>query len=282
MRHRNSVLILLVTCSLEDTRRNLEIETTKNLIELLKTERPPFDLLLFDNASLNREHLSDSLNYGEIYVARENYGYWSAVNWVLNSYIQPSCEYEFIYIIESDTIHESLMPIVLCAKALEKHLDVCTVRTQKFSRKKPLKYNKKYSFLPAFIHDYANAVSFINHLTNEKGSFAALNDFENLYRTNLHPKLPGLHRIKELREIFNYLSNFSEFSEMDFYRIAGERFSQVLIHEPGFWKTLVSSRDNGTLSGSFSNENFLAQLGYMATRNSKIININKMIVTKQI
>jgi len=272
------IIIALVVCSLEASRRELDKKTLLNLSELIQKELPNSDFLVFDNGSSDTSHLK-LLNNTTIVRCKKNYGYWSALNWILNSYLKNyEKKYDYIYIVESDIIHTKLNIVGEIARLMDVNLNLNHARTQRFSRFNRLRFDKKFSFLPTLFHDYANHVSYFNEVTKAKAIFNRIPESKNMFYSNLHPKLPGLHRINKLQRIFTKLCLYDSFSENNFYEEAMYLSKEILLLAPGIWYTTASPMNKKIYTGSYSDVSKLNQAGYFSTRSSSISKINPKLI----
>jgi hypothetical protein len=111
-------------------------------------------------------------------------------------------------------------------------------------------------------------------VTKKKAIFRVIPGSKNIFYSNLHPKLPGLHRIDSMQKIFGKLSRHEFFTENDFYKEALKLSNEILILSPGIWHTSASPLNKKIFTGSYSNISELNQIGYSSTRSSSIREIN--------
>jgi hypothetical protein len=265
-------LFLLVTCSRDAGRRDMAIEVVRNLSQKLTELDLSKRLVTFDNGSHYQEHFS-LLPYGStLCVSEENHGYWSAIKWVLDnvgSFIADSLD--FIYIIESDLVNGDLAPLGECERFLEATPQASSVRTQEFSVRNRWRYDKRLSFLP--FHVWRSQVSLRNAVTDERAWFKRAEGFSRMYHSNLHAKLPALHRLDTLKEVFCKLQAQNEISESDFFEEMMRKGRQVGVLDGGLYHSLASWLDRGkVVSGSYGSAEQLAQIGYLPTRKCRIQN----------
>jgi hypothetical protein len=271
---KSNIFVALVVCSLEESRNELDKRTIINLSEVIPKELPDSDFLVFDNGSTDTSNL-DLLSNTRVIRCEKNYGYWSALNWILNSHLKNNeNQYDYIYIVESDIIHESLNKVHEIASLMDINSAINHARTQIFSRINRFYFDKRYSFLPPKFHDHANHVSYFNEVTKKKAIFRVIPGSKNIFYSNLHPKLPGLHRIDSMQKIFEKLSRYEFFTENDFYKEALKLSNEILILSPGIWHTSASPLNKKIFTGSYSNISKLNQIGYSSTRSSSIREIN--------
>ena len=269
----NSLIILLVTCAMDENRSRIENETIDNLQVQLINSGLCYELLIFDNGSRYRKNQINFKVPTTLIECKENFGYWSALNWTINEHLKDSYQ-KFIYIIESDIIHKTLKPLTEIISLMKTNEGINHVRTQKFSIWNRLRYDKRFHFLPKIVHDHANAVSYRHPVTMEKVFFKKIKNQRNLFYSNLHPKLPGLHRISILQKIFQDLSQLPNFNENHLFSLALSFNHQIVIHSPGIWKTVTDKFSKEILTGSYSSPEMLRAANYHATRTAIIQNIS--------
>jgi hypothetical protein len=263
--------LLLVTCSLDESRAALACAVVKNLARLIPEANLKNRFILFDNGSVNSHHISLAPPGTTVYRSKRNLGYWSALNWVLdesNNAIGKSSEY--IYIVESDLMHLDLTAIEDCEKFLDQEQDASCVRTQEFSVRFKFRYDKRLSFLPFYIE--RSAISLRNAITGEKAWFRKTNSSNRIFLSNLHAKLPALNRISTLRSVFGRLAAKESFTENDFFSEVYQerRLSGVL--DGGLYHSIASpSNSKDIISSSWTNPRRLEALGYHETRRARIL-----------
>ncbi len=261
-----STLLLLVTCSRDETRRDLAIRVTTNLAELAPTAGLADRFVVFDNGSTLDEHLT-LVPPGTIVCRSErNLGYWSAIQWVLahrdRLFGQP---FEYLYIVESDLVHWDLVPLGVCERFLASEPRAACVRTQEFSVRWRWRFDKRWQRLP--FHVLRSQIMLRNAVTHEKAWFRPAAGLEGVYLSNLHAKLPALNRLDALDRVFGELSEMASFTERDFFRLMMERHPYIGVYEGGLFCSAVSwaNRDR-FVTASYTDEGHLARLGYQPTR----------------
>ena len=263
-------LFLLVTCSRDTARRDMAVTVTRNVVDRLSSLGLTDRLVVFDNASLYQEHL-DSLPKGtRVCRSAENLGYWSAIKWMLDNVDSiADFSYDFLYIIESDLVHFDFSALGKCELFLDAELTASAVRTQEFSVKQRWRFDKRLSFLP--FHVERSQVSLRNAVNNEKATFKAVKKFPGLYLSNLHPKLPALHRLGLLHEVFERLAAKDGFSEGDYFVEAMKIKPMIGVLDGGLYHSLTTWSDRGTvISGSYASAEQIANVGYHPTRICRI------------
>lgn len=275
-------LFLLVTCSRDASRRDLAIQVTKNVVELLTTLDITERLIIFDNASTFPSHL-DLLPPGiRVCQSSHNIGYWSAIKWVLDHLNElTSFNCDFIYIIESDLIHSDFSALAECELFLNAESKASSVRTQEFSVRHRWRYNKRLRLLP--FHVERSQVSLKNVVTGDDATFDRAKGFSRLFISNLHPKLPALHRISLLSSVFKRLASKAGFTEADFFTEAMREKPLIGVLDGGLYHSLTSWSDRANVvSGSYGSTKQLADAGYHSTRACKIQPVNDGLILQRI
>lgn len=263
-------LHVLVTCCLEDTRTEILSEVMKSLHS--SCEYPYNDTIVFDNASLQYlwEQLaaSDVLNkFPYIFRAKENYGYWSAVNWALNNHQSIlGKRYEFVYVIESDMIHVSYDKLNIAENFLVDSTDIASVRLQEFvvaekhlyDKLSPQRESRRYAW-----------TRLSNHFTGKPAHFAADAKYTTVYRTNLAPQVPALNRMSFMREAFEILEKKEKISEVDFQEVYFKKYSETAVLDGGIYNCSKNTEDV-VLTGSYTDTQKLHEIGYRTTRVDQI------------
>ncbi len=275
-------LFLLVTCSRDTGRRDTAIKVSENLAQKLSELNLSNRLVTFDNNSTYQDHFTELPCGSTLCVSEKNYGYWSAIKWVLDNVGLFNSEFlEFIYIIESDLVHDDLAPLSECELFLDKTPEASSVRTQEFSVMNRWRYNKRLSFLP--FHVWRSQVSLRNAVTDERVWFKRAEGFSRMYHSNFHAKLPALHRLNFLKEVFCKLEVKKEFSEKDFFQEMMRMARQVGVLDGGIYHSLISYLDRAeVVTGSYGDPKLRNKVGYHNTRktNIKLYTNNQIIIKK--
>ncbi|WP_227818025.1 hypothetical protein [Nitrogeniibacter aestuarii] len=263
-------LFLLVTCSRDASRRDLALQVCDNLVDRLGALDLLDRLVVFDNASTFPEHLDGLPDAVHVCRSDTNLGYWTAIQWVLDHLDQFAFEgMDFIYMIESDLYHSDFSALHSCEQLLDQHPELSSVRTQEFSVGQRWRYDKRLKFLP--FHKERSHIALKNAITGEKAWFKRVKDQNGLFISNLHPKLPALHRIGDLRTVFEQLRTYDAFAESDFFAEMMKRHELIGVLDGGiFWSLISWSDRDRVVSGSYGNAKQLETTGYQATRHSKI------------
>lgn len=265
-------LFLLVTCSRDVTRRDMAVTVTKNLVSRLSVMAQIERLVVFDNASTYKDHLEILPSDVRVCVSEENLGYWSAIKWVLDNIgTLADFQCDFLYIVESDLVHDDLTALRLCEQFLDAEPTASAVRTQEFSVRQRWRFDKRLQFLP--FHVERSQITLKNLVTREKAWFKKASAYPGIYLSNLHPKLPALQRISLLTEVFDCLARMDSFSEADYFSEAVKRKPHIGVLDGGLYHSITTWSDHHrVMSGSYSATGQLNSVGYLPTRECRIRN----------
>ena len=265
-----STLILLVTCSRDESRRDLAIRVTRNLAELAPRAGLADSFVVFDNASTFDDHLALVPPGAMICRSEQNIGYWSAIQWVLASRDRLfGRRFRYLYIVESDLVHWDLAPLGLCERFLDAEPRASCVRTQEFSVRWRWRFDKRLQRLP--FHVLRSQISLRNAVTDEKAWFRPAPGTPGLYLSNLHAKLPALNRLDSLDRVFAELGEMASFSEADFFGTMLKHHPYCGVYDGGLFYSAVSWADrHRSVLASYTDEGELARLGYQPTRTARI------------
>jgi hypothetical protein len=267
------ILILMITCSLSKVRNRIEVECVKNLVTHWQPLQNEVDILFFDNGSTYEDHLNCLYSVEGVRVVKSsvNRGLWSALDWVLTSsedYMNK--KYQSIYVVESDLLHNTLQPLVEISDYLHETRAFAMVRTETFSIRQRWRFDKRWSFLPYPLHQSESAVHLRNQVTGQRAYFREANGLLDLYASNWHAKVPGLHRFQDLRKVFQKLYATKTFQESDFFRRYHDLCSEVLVLDKGLWKSITSPRRFAEETSSWGNAKKREDEGYLPTRQASI------------
>lgn len=263
-------LFLLVTCSRDASRRDMAMTVTQNVVDRLAVLGLTDRLVVFDNASTYKDHLTLLPAGVRVCASEENLGYWSAIKWALDHVSElASFPCDFLYIIESDLVHSDLAPLAMCERFLDSEPSASAVRTQEFSVRHRWRFDKRLRFLP--FHVERSQVSLRNVVTNEAAWFKAAKGFPGMYLSNLHPKLPALQRVSLLQTVFDQLAAREGFVEADYFAEAMKIKPMIGVLDGGLYHSLTTWSDRGSvISGSYASAGQLVDTGYLPTRVCKI------------
>ncbi|MCZ8313248.1 MAG: hypothetical protein O9320_20585 [Magnetospirillum sp.] len=263
-----NTLVLLVTCSQDESRRVLAEKVAQNISTLASEAGLASSLVLFDNASKYTDHLKYMPAHSYICCSERNIGYWSAIDWVLrNRDSLGGRGKKYLYIVESDLWHDSLLPLAECEAFLDLENSAVGVRTQEFSVRGRWRYDKGLSHVP--FRKRRSLIHLVNQATGEKAWFKKTS-LNNLWLSNIHAKLPALNRIDALENVFRQLAARETFSEVDFFRLMMAQMPRIGILDGGIWHQLSTLDTSEVTSGSWSSEAELKKLGYQTTRTASI------------
>lgn len=257
-----NVQILLVTCCLEESRQSL----LEQVVDNLKTYQSYLNdnFTVFDNTSTISSTLPtlQSLT-SNICVSEKNVGYWSAIYWWLKQLPEDT---KYTYIIESDMIHYALDKLHESIAFLDKHDDVGSVRQHVYSVVDKHLYNKD---VPRQDSKRSLWQSHTNKVTNKKVTFEHADG--NLWKTTFLTQLPALNRYEQMLSVFNQLQVLEKFTELDFQRLYAEKYQYTGIYDGGIFHCDLNPYGTKVVTGSWTDQSKLANIGYKQTRYDKII-----------
>ena len=103
--------------------------------------------------------------------------------------------------------------------------------------------------------------------------------YEKIFTSNFLTQLPALNRYEMMKKSFLKLLN-KDFSEFDFQKFCYEQYQINAILDGGIFNADMTSWGKNTITGSWTDENLLKQIGYCNTRFSNIknnINVSKLV-----
>ena len=269
--NQDKLVILLVTCSLTIEREEICLKVTESLLNHFEKISDFSKFVNLDNGSLYSKHFSLLPKNVSTIKFKKNIGYWQALYWFLNKGIHElnleSCEY--IYIVESDNFHTSLAELREVIKIMDDDETIISTRTQEFSVKYRWLYNKGNRFNPFRIK--RSLISLKNLVSGEKAYFRKIPNSSKLYFTNLHAKLPAVHRTKHLANTFSKLQEMEMFTEFDFFRLIQLQNCKNAVLDGGIFHTLSNYKNSEIVQSGSWITNFQGEpTGYMPTRSAKI------------
>jgi len=241
------VIFTLIICAREQSRLELATKTILNLERLLNECNFPFEVILFDNDSTITSYQRLVPKDWRVYVSETNLGYWGALYWILQK-IPLETQSNLIYIIESDIEHVTLKPLNELVVFLRNYQEVKSVRTQNFNVKLKWLYDKEKRWLP--FHNVESEISLKNAISAEKAKFVKVPEFSGIFISNLHSKLPGMHRIDSLKSCFEYLEGLGQFTEKDFFQGMYKIAPKIAVLSPGIFRTLSTRRNKSFIAGA--------------------------------
>ena len=266
------VAFLLVTCCLEPTRA----EILGKVIQNLQVQAPGLkdDLVIFDNASTAVDVVELRRLYRLVYRANKNVGYWTAIDWWLDSMKADPPDYT--YIIESDMIHYSFYRLGDCARYLDTHPDVGSVRLHEYSVANRHLYNKDKP-VPG-----GRPAAWQSHTNKVNGKPVFISDPENdIWRTSFLTQLPALNRYETMLAAFTDLRTRDRFTEIDFQRLYWDRYQVTGILDGGIFNSdLGADVEKNAAIGSWTSPEALKRMGYQATRVASITPADQYTVSR--
>ena len=273
----NNVVFLLVTCSMEPMRANV----LRNVVENIITVAPVLYnvLTVFDNASTEPDTLEVlnglNRNFAPVFRASENVGYWSAIDWWLDSMNESPPKYT--YIIESDVIHYDFNKLRNCVDYLDIHNDVGSVRLLEFSVKNKQFYNKDARVEGSRVSAWQSST---NKATGER--IVINHDEGDLYKTTFLTQLCALNRYETMLETFKRLRGFQKFSELDFQKLYWEKYKSTGLLDGGIFHAELTAAKNNLPTGSWTPIDELKRMGYLPSRFASITPQNEYTVQRMI
>lgn len=263
--------ILLVTCCLEETRRQL----TQQVFENIRVSCPAdwlTRITVFDNAStfLNVDDIKGT--FKNVYRSDRNVGYWTAIDWWL-SHIE-STQPKYTYIIESDMLHYDAAALDSCVKFLDDHPDIGSIRLHEYSIKDWRLYNKDVP------RSDSRRNLWQSHTNKVTGESVVHEHVEGLFwKTNFLTQLPSLNRYATMKLCFDQLRMLQRFSEVDFQRFYHDNHSKIAIIDGGIFNCDLNPYGTSGITGSWTNLDVLNRLGYQSTRSASIVPRDQYTVT---
>jgi hypothetical protein len=266
-----NTLVLLVTCSRDETRRDMAVEVMQNLASELPRAGLSDDFIVFDNNSTFKDHLQYAPAGTNVIECPENVGYWSAIKWVLDNraFLLPKT-YDYIYLVESDLVHHDMHRLRDAENCLQHYPDVGCVRTQEFSVRHRWRFDKRLKFLP--FHVTRSEIRLINGTTGEKAWFKS-SSIPGIYLSNMHAKLPALNRLSAMDIVFKNLGAMGNFTEMDFFAAMLKLYPHCGVIDGGLFHSIFTRERQGQVSGSYTDTALLKKIGYQLTRSATIISV---------
>lgn len=263
----DDLCFLMVTCNKELGRFFL----LQNVARSLATEKDWCNwsekFFVFDNDSTfegSRDFITK--NFKNVFWAKKNYGYWTAVRWFCDR--STRLGFKYIYLIESDCVHYDIGKVQYAYNSLSNHSEIGMIRTQKFSVENKHLYDKR---------DYQKNSDISNwcvqhNMFAKKDAFFEKTTCPDVFLTNMVAKMPGLHRISTLKNVLDQLDG-KMFSEIDFqreyYKISG--LNGIL--DGGIFDCFLSSKMRECAGSYLEQDN---ELGYIPTRTGTIHQIGEI------
>lgn len=277
----NDVAFLFVTCCLEPSRAEILKQVVNNITINFQIS-PSYNLVrsnsftAFDNASTEPDVLKLlTENFGNVYLASKNVGYWTAIDWWLNSLRSNPPKYT--YIIESDMIHYDFDRIWDARQFLDENDDIGSVRCHEYSIANAHLYNKDAPTKESRRNIWQ---SHINKITQAPIKSDESRGYVGIYPANFLTQLPALNRYKTMTQAFDKLRALASFSELDFQRFCFNEYQMNAIIDGGIFHCNPGAWGSKTITGSWSSDADLAKIGYQNTRYASIVHPEQYTVTK--
>jgi glycosyltransferase involved in cell wall biosynthesis len=268
IRPLDDILFVVVTCTMEQSRE----KALRRLIQSINKQHRNIgfrdNLLVFDNGSTLTSGLERLQAPAIFAMSPENIGYWSALKWSMDH--AEKCfgrSFEYIHPIESDLVMYRMERLAEAKAFLDQMPNVETVRTQEFSVSHRNRYFKNR---PVFFARRRSRVADYNAITEDQVSFEKCPEFENIYLSNWHAKVPALHRMSGLKAVFEQLNQQDQITEFDFMKLMFERSRDVAVLDKGIFYTTSYRPTRKQVSGSYSDHETLQGLGYRQSRNDSM------------
>lgn len=270
---------LLVSCNIEKTR----FEALKVVVAALKNEMRDknvditHNLWVFDNASTEEgsdEFLKESFERCTIFKAEKNYGFWSAINWFLKFLDQNhKGEYDYIHIIESDSVFFALEKIITCEEALNKYPHIGSMRCQEFIAHLSHLYDKDDQRPSSRTYAWVRQRDW----DGTKITFELRDSGMQLFESKLVPLLHSMNRLEAMNYAFENLEKQETLCEQDFQKFYRHKYPLSGFIDGGLFHTKLSWQTD-VISGSWSTEEKRNNVGYRNTRNDSIVSLSEMKV----
>ncbi len=269
---REEPAILLVTCCLEETRYKIARRVIDNIVDDC-----PYSwrrqLTVFDNASTYLGLGELCTTFSNVVQADHNVGYWTAIDWWLDSLKADPPKYT--YIIESDMIHYGAYDMGKCVRFLDEHPELGSVRLHEYWVAKRHLYDKDNPR-----HDSRRNLwqSHTNRVTGQPIVHQQVD--RDLYRTNFLTQLPALNRYSTMMECFDDLRQRAKFAEPDFQAMYHARYPEIAILDGGMFNCDLNPYGTDVVTGSWTDAEALKRLGYQSTRHASIVSRDQYTVTR--
>jgi hypothetical protein len=279
----NETLYIFVACSVEQTRFGILQKVVANLKEeqVKKSFNIDDDLVVFDNGSTvpgSQELLKE--NFKHVVGTQKNMGFWSALDWVLLNHktvLNNGKDYKYVYIIESDMIHFALEKIEDCERVLNENKHVGSIKVQEYDVANSHLYNKTHQYEHSRKYAWVHHINFV---TGDAVKLRLLDEHSRVYETNFLTVLPAFNRLEAVQNVFAKLRAFEgQFIEQDFQKLYYEQYPVIGLLDGGVFEAKLgyTLENGGSLSGSWSDTNAMAAVGYHDTRKDAILKIPDVI-----
>jgi hypothetical protein len=254
------IAILFVTCCLEQTRYDVVKQVFTNIKSQFRQD--VIDrMTVFDNGSTLLSVNELKQTFSNVFRVEQNVGYWSAIDWWLDSLSGDPPDYT--YIIESDITHYAAHKLQDCALFLDANPRLGAMRLHEYSIENRHLYNKDTPVRGSKSNLWQ---SHTNKVTGHPVEHEHVNG--PFWATNFLTQLPALNRYDTMNWCFKQLRVHQQFSELDFQRFYHLKYNKIAVLDGGMFNTDLSSRD--TLTGSWTSQAELNRIGYQNTRFASI------------
>ncbi len=269
-----SIAFLLVTCCKEPTRTEILGKVLTNLKETAPGLLQSPGMTVFDNDSTEINIEAMAMYYANVCQASKNVGYWSAIDWWLESLAADPPTYT--YIIESDVLHHDFIKLWDCAGYLDRHPDVGSVRVHEYRHAERHLYDKNRPVPGSRISAWQSSVNKVNNK-----QIIVEPDEGEIYRTSYLTQLCALNRYETMKEVFRKLRQHPTFTELDFQRLYWERYTATGLLEGGIYTAELSTdKQNNAAIGSWTSTEDLKKMGYLPSRVGSIVPMDQYTVTR--
>lgn len=253
--------ILMVTCCLEQSRYEILEQVVNNLEQ--QDPNAPCYITVFDNASTVPATTKLLSRFTNVYRAERNVGYWTAIDWWLDSMKDSPPDYT--YIIESDMIHYDFKALPECVQFLDDHPDVGSMRLHEYSIENKHLYNKDAPVQGSRSNLWQ---SHTNKVTKQPVEHHHVSG--RFWANNFLTQLPALNRYSTMKNVFDKLHAAGKFTELDFQRLYHDERLVSSIIDGGIFNCDLNPYGTKIVTGSWTDPKELARLGYVATRQATI------------
>lgn len=269
---REEPAILLVTCCLEETRYRIAKQVIENIIDTCPRSWA-HELTAFDNAStyLGLGELTGAFKH--VVQADHNVGYWTAIDWWLDSMRDDPPRYT--YIIESDMVHYGACDMGRCVRFLDEHPELGSMRLHEYWVAQRHLYDKDSP------RPDSRRNLWQSHTNRVTGAPVVHEQVEReFYRTNFLTQLPALNRYSAMVECFDELRARPSFTEPDFQALYHARYPEIAILDGGMFNCDLNPYGTDVVTGSWTSPEALKRLGYQGTRHASIVPRDQYTVTR--
>lgn len=130
--NQQTINILIVVCSLEQTRYDMSKIVLDSIAKLLNTISN-YKIYILENGSTFQLRKSDIPFSCTLLRMKKNLGYWSALYLFLKYLSNKNDEAGYIYLVESDNLHYNLARLDTARNFLNHNPSIVSVRSQEFN-----------------------------------------------------------------------------------------------------------------------------------------------------